>query len=204
METEARILEAAGQVLADHGYLGCSTSRIADAAGISKGSIYQYFADKDEVLTALAAKLADEITQAIGKAIDGGLGDDWQSLAAAVLSASFHALERRGEMLRPLFVEAPHIKLAVMITDVVTRAEDVGRTYIALNPGEFRRDLDVDAVMYVLVTMLESVLTDYVSAATTIPRERLTDTLMAVLARTLTNDPAENAPAEPAPSSRLA
>ncbi|MFI6433404.1 TetR/AcrR family transcriptional regulator [Rhodococcus oryzae] len=186
--TENGLLDAAGQVLAEHGYGGCSTNRIADRAGVSKGSLYQYFADKDEVLTALAERMAAEINQDIGDAIDRGLGDDWQTLGEAVLSATFEALENRGPMLRPLLREAPHIKVMDMISEVVTRAQDVGRTYIALNPDQFRPDLDVEAYLYVLIAALKSVLTDHITQTTSLPRERLATALMTVTARSLTPD----------------
>lgn len=188
-ETEDRILDAAGQVLAEHGYPGCSTNRIADRAGVSKGSVYQYFADKDEVLTALAARTADGIMVDIGTSIDASLGADWLDLGAAVLDATFQALEDRGDVLRPLLRDAPHIKVMDMIGDVVVRAQDIGRTYIALNPGRFRADLDVDAVLYVLIAALEAVLADSVAQTTALPRGRLTAALMVVAERALAAEP---------------
>ena len=109
-------------------------------------------------------------------------------VAASVLSATFEALENRGPMLRPLLREAPHIKVMDMISEVVTRAQDVGRTYIALNPDQFRPDLDVEAYLYVLIAALKSVLTDHITQTTSLPRERLATALMTVTARSLTPD----------------
>lgn len=56
------ILEAAFQVLEAHGLSNLTTSRIADRAGVSIGTLYQYFDDKDSILTALA-KRQSEITR---------------------------------------------------------------------------------------------------------------------------------------------
>ncbi|MFZ6654114.1 TetR/AcrR family transcriptional regulator [Undibacterium sp. TJN19] len=53
-QTVQAILEAAIQVFEVHGYAAGTTSRIAQRAGVSIGSLYQYFPNKDEILFALA------------------------------------------------------------------------------------------------------------------------------------------------------
>ena len=52
-ETRARILEAARLVFTEHGYSAGTTNRIAEGAGISVGSLYQYFPNKDAILVEL-------------------------------------------------------------------------------------------------------------------------------------------------------
>lgn len=47
------ILEAARRVIAELGYAGASTERIAQEAGISKGTIYLYFKNKEALLSAV-------------------------------------------------------------------------------------------------------------------------------------------------------
>ncbi len=48
------ILEAAIHIFDKYGYAAGTTSRIASRAGVSIGSLYQYFPNKDSILTALA------------------------------------------------------------------------------------------------------------------------------------------------------
>jgi AcrR family transcriptional regulator len=48
-----RILQAAIRVLRDEGALGFTTSRVADEANISVGSLYQYFPNKHALVIAL-------------------------------------------------------------------------------------------------------------------------------------------------------
>ena len=47
------ILEAAAEILADLGPAGATTNRIAERAGVSVGSVYQYFANKKALYKAL-------------------------------------------------------------------------------------------------------------------------------------------------------
>jgi AcrR family transcriptional regulator len=48
-----RILAASLRVLADEGALGFTTTRVADEAGISVGSLYQYFPNKHALVAAI-------------------------------------------------------------------------------------------------------------------------------------------------------
>lgn len=53
-EREAKILDLARSMLVEHGYHGLSMDRIAEALEYSKGTIYQHFSCKEEILLALA------------------------------------------------------------------------------------------------------------------------------------------------------
>jgi AcrR family transcriptional regulator len=54
--TVEAILEAAAQIFERHGYAAGTTNRIAERAGVSIGSLYQYFPNKDAVLVALVRR----------------------------------------------------------------------------------------------------------------------------------------------------
>ncbi len=56
--TRDAILEAATQILERHGEAAFTTNRVAERAGVSIGTLYQYFADKQAILAALARREA--------------------------------------------------------------------------------------------------------------------------------------------------
>ncbi len=55
------IAEAALAVLADNGFAEASISRVAKAAGIGKGTVYEYFASKDELVFASLVAWAESM-----------------------------------------------------------------------------------------------------------------------------------------------
>lgn len=54
------ILDAATRVFEEYGYAGATTNHIADKAGVSIGSLYQYFPNKESLLTTVAMQHLEE------------------------------------------------------------------------------------------------------------------------------------------------
>ncbi|MFC0533689.1 TetR/AcrR family transcriptional regulator [Phytohabitans kaempferiae] len=64
------ILDAAAEVFADAGYEAATTNAIAARAGISPGSLYQFFGNKEAVAQALADRFAAQMRDAHAIAFD--------------------------------------------------------------------------------------------------------------------------------------
>ena len=58
--TRARILEAALKLFAEHGYEGTSMRKVAQAAGVSVGNAYYYFASKEHLIQGFYSQLHEE------------------------------------------------------------------------------------------------------------------------------------------------
>lgn len=76
-ESQAAILNAAIQVIAERGCAGATISRIAGAAGLSTAAVFWHFKDKSGLLRAVAMQIkmtwvarvkADALTEATGRA----------------------------------------------------------------------------------------------------------------------------------------
>lgn len=63
------LLEAAAQVFRAEGY-GATTNRIAARAGVSIGTLYEYFPNKEALLLALAERHVEEAERGIGAALE--------------------------------------------------------------------------------------------------------------------------------------
>ncbi len=64
--TVEAILEAAARVLAEQGYAAATTNRVAKAAGVSIGTLYEYFANREEVVETLIRQEIDGLVDAFG------------------------------------------------------------------------------------------------------------------------------------------
>ena len=63
------ILEAASQVFAELGYARATTNKIAERAGVSVGSLYQYFPNKDSLIASLYRGHQTKIHRVVEKAL---------------------------------------------------------------------------------------------------------------------------------------
>ncbi len=63
------ILQAAAEVFADFGYAATTTNKIATRAGVSVGSLYQYFPNKDALLHELLKRHHADVDQVLATAL---------------------------------------------------------------------------------------------------------------------------------------
>lgn len=109
-DTVQAILEAAARIFAARGYAGTTTNHIADCAGVSIGSLYEYFPNKDALLVALLeAHLADGealLTATAAEVLAAPHGDLRPTVRRFVRAmVALHA--QRPALHRVLFEEAP-------------------------------------------------------------------------------------------------
>jgi len=70
-QTVDDVLEAVGLVVKRHGTEAITTNRIAEAAGVSVGSLYQYFPDKRAIFSAIHDRHVDDVRQVIEQTMAG-------------------------------------------------------------------------------------------------------------------------------------
>lgn len=68
--TRDAILRSAREVFTEVGYTGASLRKIAARAGVTHAAIYRHFADKSDLLSALAQRDFDELVAEVGRRID--------------------------------------------------------------------------------------------------------------------------------------
>lgn len=75
------VLEATLQVLKREGYQALTTTRVAERAGVSVGTLYQYFPDRDSLVMALKVRYFDQLVATLREAATSVEG---RPLAAAI------------------------------------------------------------------------------------------------------------------------
>lgn len=81
LETRRRIMGAASELFAEQGYAGTSMDQIAEAAGVSKGTIFYNYKNKSELFERLIRAACETIAGEITRAREGHRG--WDALNEA-------------------------------------------------------------------------------------------------------------------------
>lgn len=90
------LLEASGRVIARQGLANLTTNRVAAEAGVSIGSLYQYFANKQELLEGLLERMALDMTRLIDARMTQLLAADVRT-AVKMLLGEMLAFIRGGD-----------------------------------------------------------------------------------------------------------
>jgi AcrR family transcriptional regulator len=99
----AQIIDAAARVFAEKGFHRATTKEIASAAGVSEGTIYNYFDSKADLLIGIMARLAEleqldvELTQA--------LQSDVKDFMIAISRHRLARIQRGQELLQAVLPE---------------------------------------------------------------------------------------------------
>jgi AcrR family transcriptional regulator len=89
--TVAAILEATIQVLLSVGKERLTTTRVAIRAGVSVGTLYQYFPNKRALLQAVLKRHLHEVTNAIERVSSEQKGKTLEQMATALINAFLNA-----------------------------------------------------------------------------------------------------------------
>jgi AcrR family transcriptional regulator len=111
-ETVAVILEAAARILEECGIEGYNTNAVAERGGVSVGSVYQYFPNKDALTLALIARFEDEILGAAQTAVAASDGKDLKTSLKLLIIGLLKAHEGRAQLNRILETEENRLRAA--------------------------------------------------------------------------------------------
>ncbi|TNC90375.1 MAG: TetR family transcriptional regulator [Alcanivorax sp.] len=97
-QTVAAIVEAGLLCIQQHGVEGTTTRKIADAAGIGVGSLYEYFSNKDDVFAAIHEHVVNEIVGVVKPLIPELVKQSPEDATRALLYAFRDFLRRRDNL----------------------------------------------------------------------------------------------------------
>lgn len=118
-----QILAAAAHIFSQHGIDGASMAQIADASGVSKATIYHYFANKDALILALVQHLFD----ADQAELDRLIAEDAPAITRLrTYSTNLVALLEQHDYLAPIIAEIRARADRIEAIQAVVRAYFVG------------------------------------------------------------------------------
>lgn len=176
-----RIVTAGRAVLAEEGYDACSTNRIAARAGVSPGSLYQYFPDKAAVVAAVIDGWSEEVSERVAASLADRVGEPGGAgMVRATVEALLAAIEADPELLRVVAEELPVAQHKERRTALERRVRELTATWLAVRPGASSVPEPATSA-WVLVLALEQLAVRWVLDRPPIPRERIVDELVALV-----------------------
>ncbi len=150
------IVEAGAQLLAEEGYHNLSTNRIAERAGVSIGSLYQYFPNKEAVVASVVEEFAERQFAILAEGIEEVFEAPLEKAVRILIDGLLAAKRAEPALSRALFDELPPVgQLDVMHHWTEQACALVKRTLEARNDDLASTDLDV--LSFVLVTACHGV-----------------------------------------------
>jgi AcrR family transcriptional regulator len=153
-QTVEAILGAVVRILKRESAQAVTTNNIAEVAGVSIGSVYQYFPDKRAIFTSLHQRHIEEIDRLIESTLVANAGSSLESLIRALIEAMVNAHTGDPELYQALFREVPH--MAEQTRDFPVRLHGAFRLALASRAKELRPRLDFDKAAFVVAHLVDS------------------------------------------------
>lgn len=128
------ILDAASALLVDAGLVGMTTNAIAERAGISVGSLYQYFPNKQAICAGIAGRVNERLLQGLTEAVasEGTPVERLDAAIAILCSVQIGSHAVRSALLEHVPRNWEESLIPQTETDVLSV---LGPLFVALAPG---------------------------------------------------------------------
>jgi AcrR family transcriptional regulator len=121
--TVEAIFEAAIQVLLEVGPDRLTTTRVAERAGVSVGTLYQYFPNKQSLLFSLVEQHLNHVADAVEQACQRNHDRPVATMVESVVQAFVDAKMQRSDISMALYATATGRKATALINKVGKRAQ---------------------------------------------------------------------------------
>jgi AcrR family transcriptional regulator len=153
-QTVAAILDAVVRILKREGNKAVTTNRVARVAGVSIGSIYQYFPDKQALFIALHERHVEQIDRLIEARLSDHAQSSLEVLIGSLLEAMIDAHLPDPELYRALAVEVPQRSDGTK--DFSVRLHGLFRLALAARAEELDPGSDLNRMAFVITHMVDS------------------------------------------------
>lgn len=144
------IIEAGFISVARHGTAGTTTTQIADIAGIGVGSLYEYFANKDAVLTAMHARFLADIVAVIQPLAPVIVRQDVRPAIKTLLHALGDFLRENDERYLRYGRSTLSVELKMALEPLTRALGDLIMQYVMHHP-EYMRARHLAAMSYIFI-----------------------------------------------------
>ena len=192
-EKRERIIQCAVAEFAQKGYKQASISRMVEAAGIAKGSFYQYFEDKDDlfihiVTTQIGSLKLDTFEQEAARLKEMNLSE----FLRHVFKVQIKALNSRPELIK-ISLDIARLPGEPVYQKLMENYEDVKDTYLLpiirheIEQGEIDGRVNAQLLNFMLMSMGQYLLFLMNTGEVGMPDQAIIDKLVEDLDFVLTN-----------------
>jgi AcrR family transcriptional regulator len=150
------ILDATARILANSGYDGVTTNKVAELAGVSVGSLYQYFPDKAALVGAVAVRHTEAMAEVLARAVGEARGDALPALIERLVDATLQAHELNPRLRLAIIETLPRIGRPRRITELKRGILQSVETLIADRNHELGLK-DVPLAAFMIVNAIEHI-----------------------------------------------
>lgn len=149
------ILTATARVLVREGYEGTTTNRVAEVAGVSVGSLYQYFPNKKSLLMTLMERHLGEMMAVFDEKFGKLKGAELEDAVYALVEAAVRAHAVDPELHRAFVEQVPRFGGLGAVREVETRIEEGLHGYLESRKEELAPE-DVRLAAFLVFRTVES------------------------------------------------
>src|SRR5215470_15044321 len=153
--TVEALVEATARILVKDGFDRASTNRIAEVAGVSVGSLYQYFPSKEALVVAVVERHQQQIMQTVRGELAGVLDQPVEKAVRKLVAAAVKAHRVDPKLHRVLAEQIPRTGKLENIEAFNRETYALFRAYLEAHRDEFRT-LDLGLAAFVCVTSIEA------------------------------------------------
>ena len=149
------LVEATARILVKEGFDKASTNPIPQAAGVSVGSLYQYFPNKEALVAAVIERHQQEIMQTVRGELAEVLAEPVEKAMRMLVAIAVKAHRVDPKLHRVLAEQIPRVGKAEKLELFNRENYALFRTYLERHRDEIRVD-DLDLASFVCVTSIEA------------------------------------------------
>lgn len=132
------ILEATAHILVSHGYEATTTRLVAERAGVSIGSLYQYFPSKEALITAMVERQVQSVLDVCAGALEGHGPRPPQVVVREVTLGLMKIYGANPRLYQVLLSEGMRLGMMERLEVAELRIEDVVRGFLQQYGGDLR------------------------------------------------------------------
>ena len=129
------IFEAAVQVLLADGPHGMTTTHVAQRAGVSVGTMYQYFPHKQALIYALNERYLDRLADRVEAVCRASHGAPVEQMVEAIVKTYWKVKTERPEVTRALYRSVAELDTVVLIRQFAARMDAASAAMLSTAPG---------------------------------------------------------------------